>query len=110
MLCRVFGVRWGSGSLNDSVQWFEKDIQQADHIWWWLLYDKAGVDIGNTGKVSSGYNFYRSHDWTWDVKEVEYTGYIRHMTGKLFFSSRESLGLKYPGGAAAKSEEAWAGN
>ena len=72
--------------------------------------EKVGIAIAKAGKVCCRYHCYKRHGKTWDVKEGSNTDDIKHRTGKFLCPSRESLGLPNLGKAAAKYEEAWAGN
>ena len=94
---RGFGVRWGCRSSNDSVQFFAKDWHKSDHIKERLPSETKGVAIGKAGKVRWRYSCYKRHGEPWDVEEGGDTGHIRHRTGKVVCSSRESLGLPYSG-------------
>ena len=62
--------------MNESVQFFVKNLQQAYHIQECLTYKKLGVDIEKKGKVFGKSCCYKRPGGNWAVKEIGDTGHI----------------------------------
>ena len=73
------------------------------------IKNREGIYIIKSGKLCGGYYCQKRHSKPWGVKEGGDTGHIRAWRGKMFCSSRESLGFTNLVESADTFEKAWAG-